>query len=642
MFDSIRKHQRLLQFVLLLLILPAFVFFGVSGYQRFLSDADQVASVGGDRISQQEFAEAQRRQLDNLRQMLGDQVDPKMLDSDAARNEVLEGLIAQKALLAEAAAKRISVSDERLRESIASIPGLKSADGTFDMTRYRAMLSSQNLNEGLFESQMRRDIALQAIPQSVIQTVVLPKAVLDRVIALQEEVREVRAIVLKPEQFAAEVKPSADALKRHYEENARAYETPESATVEYLVFDASGLAGQVVIEPAKIRDFYEQNKSRYAVEEQRQASHILLTVAKDAPEDARKAARAKAEGFVKQLRGGADFAALAKAQSQDAGSAPNGGDLGVFGREMMVKPFADAAFALKPGEISDVVETEFGFHVIKVSAIKPKTERSFESVKGEIEAEFRKQESSKAFAKEAENFSNTVYEQAESLKPAADRFKLAVQTAQGVTRVGPSSPDASGAKSPLANPKLLAALFSDDSLKTKRNTEAIEVAPNTLVSARIVSYRPAERKPFESVEPQVRERVVAIEAQAKAVKVGEERLKALQAGGAAEGFGEMKQAKRGGSADFPPSALDDIFRIRVDKLPAYVGVNLGQGGYGLYQVSKVVPPASNIIEERRASYQPQVAQVLAQEEFSLYLDALKARSKVRKNLSGIAARGDAR
>lgn len=628
MFDSIRKHQRILQFVLLLLIFPAFALFGVSGYQKFMSDSDQVASVKGEPITRQEFDQAQRRQLENLKQMLGDQIDPKMLDNDVARREVLEGLVAQKALLADAASRRISVPDAKLREAIASIQGLKKPDGSFDRDQYKVLLSAQGMNEAVFESQMRRDLALQAIPEAIAQTGFLPKAVAERLLVLQEESREVKELVLKVEDFEKQIKPTAEQLKKYFDDNGKQFETAESAKIEYTVLTLDSLAAQVAIDPGKVKDFYEQNKARYINPEQRKASHILLTVPKGANEQTKKEIRSKIDGLLAQVKAGGDFAALAKANSQDPGSASEGGDLGFFIAEMMAKPFSDATFALKQDQISDVIETEFGFHIIKLTGIKPRLERTFDEMKAEIEVEYRKQEAGKEFAKAAETFTNTVYEQSDSLKPVADKLKLKIETVDNLTRAGPAQPNPN-----VNNPKLLTSLFSSESIKTKRNTDAVEVAPSTLVSARLVEHRPALRKEFAQVEAEVRASFVKDEAKKMAVLAGEAKLKELKAGSAPNGFGEAKQVPRAGSTAIMPNAIDTVFRAPVDKLPSYVGMDLGAPGYGIYQIVRVVPADEKALAEKRQQARQQFTQVQSQQDLNDYLETVKARSEVTRNLS---------
>jgi len=636
MFDSIRKHQRILQFLLLILIFPAFVFFGVSGYDRFLSDADSVATVGGAKITRQEFDQAMRVQLEQMRRVLGDQVDAKLLDTPSARAEVLEGLISQRLLLNAAFEQKVTISDAQLRQTILAIPGLKAPDGGFDKDRYRALLSAQGMTEPVFEAQLRRDLAIQALPEAVSQSVIVPRSVLEQVIRLQEQVRDVRELAFKPADFAAQVKPTDEELRKHYDANAAAYETPESAKVEYLVLSAKSIAEQITLSADDVRTYYEQNKARFTTAEERRASHILIAVDAGAGADARKVAREKAEKLLKQVRDGADFAALAKANSSDSGSAAQGGDLGYFARGAMVKSFADAAFALKDGEISDVVETEFGYHIIKLTGIKPGAVRSFDEVRKEIESDLRQQQAGAKFAETADAFSNMVYEQADSLKPAADRFGLTIQTAESLTRAGTDQPK----DSPLANPKLLAAVFSPESIRTKRNSEAIEVGGNTLVSARVVEYRPAKRKPFESVQAEVRANVVDAEARKLAIAAGAKRLEELRAGGAATGFTEARGISRAAATTVPAQALDAVFKLTADKLPAYVGLDLGARGYSIYALVKVTDPSAEVIAQRRAAYEQQVAQAVGQQQVTDLIESLKARAKITRRLESAAAKTD--
>jgi len=638
MFDTIRKHQRILQFLLLLLIFPAFVFFGVSGYQGMMGD-DAVATVNGAKISRQEFDEGMRRQLEQLKRVLGDQVDAKLLDSPAARAEVLESLIAQRALALEAQARHVSVTDEQLRNTILQIPGLRRPDGSFDAERYKALLSAQAMSEPVFEGQLRRDLALQALPDAAAGSALLPRALLDRLIVTQEQVRDVRELAFKLDAYRAKVVPTDADLKKHYDENGSAFETPESAKVEYLVLGADALAAQVVLGADDVRSYYEQNKARYGTPEQRKASHILVKLEPGASDEQRKAARAKAEDLLKQLKAGGDFAALAKANSADTGSAAAGGDLGAFTRDTMVKPFADAAFALKEGELSDIVETEFGFHVIRLTGITPGAMRPFEQVRAEIEAELRAQQAARKFAEAAETFSNLVYEQSDTLKPAAEKFGLSIQTFDGLTRAGA---EALSPKSPLASRKLLDAVFSPDSVKTKRNTEAVEVGGNTLVSARIVEYRPAQRKPFEAVAAQVRERVIDAGARKLAAEAGQVRLKELEAAPSVQGFGAVKKIARAAAPQIPPSAVDAVFRKQVEKLPAFVGVDLGAEGYAIYAIERVTDPGPEQIAARRAQYQQQILQLYGQQDSADLIEALKARSKVVRHADRIAAQAESR
>ena len=627
MFDAIRKYQRILLSILLLLIFPAFVFFGVSGYDQFLSDDDNVAKVGGARITRQEFDQATRRRLEQLREVLGNQIDASLLDTPEARREILDGLVVERLLAQESERRHISVSDAQLRNTILEIPGLRKADGGFDMARYQALLKGQGLNEASFEAQLRRDQTLRLLPDAAGAGAAMPRAVVDRLIALQEERREVRTLRFAPADHAAGVRPTDEQLRKHYDDNAAAFESSESARIEYVVLSADDLARGVSVSEDDLRSYYDQNKARYVAPEQRRASHILIRLEANASAADRERAMARARSLVTQARAGGDFAALAKAQSQDPGSASQGGDLGLFTRDAMVKPFADAAFAMKVGEVSDVVSSDFGLHVIRLTAIQPAAEQAFSIVRPAIEAELRRQLAARQYAEAAEAFSNLVYEQSDSLKPAAERFKLTIRTADGVER----RPSASADKSPLQHPKLLAALFADESVRNRRNTDAIEVGNNTLVAARILEHSPARRKPFEKVQSEVLAQVIERESRRLAREAGEAKLKALRGGEAPPaGLAAVRTLGRGTDAQLPGDALDAIFRTPAASLPAWVGASLPDGGYLVAQVLKAVQLPPERIAERRAAYESQLLRLQAQQDASTWLTYLKARASIER------------
>lgn len=640
MFESIRKHQRLLQFLLLLLIFPAFALFGVSGYQQFMADDDSVAVVGDSKISLREFDEARRAQFDRLRQLLGDQADAKLLDSPELVKRVIDELVVQRALGIEADRKRVGITDDRLREAIAGIDGLRKPDGSFDLDRYRALLSAQGMSEAIFEARTRSDLAIQAIPDSIGASAIVPKATAVQLTQLQGQIREVQELTLRARDFTGSVKPTEEQLRKHYETNGQAFETRESAKVEYLVLSADAIARRITLSEDDVRGYYEQNKPRYATPEERRASHILLRLDPGASDAQKSGIRARATELLKQVRAGGDFAALAKANSQDPGSAGSGGDLGFFPREAMVKPFADAAFSLKEGEVSDIVESDFGLHLIRLTGIRPGQQRGFEQVRAEIELELRKQQAGKQFAEAAEAFSNLVYEQSNDLQAAAERFKLEIAVANDVTRTGPPTRDP---KAPLANPKLLAALFSEDSVKNRRNTEAVDIGGSTLVSARIVEHRPAQRRPFEEVADAVRAQVIEAEARKLAVQAGKERLEALRAGeGGAEGFSAVKPVSRLGNPVVAPAAIESIFRANAERLPAFVGVDLGAEGYAVYRISKVSTPDAAEIEKGLQRNARQLAQAYGQQSVLDYVESLKARSKVVTHPERVVGKREAR
>ncbi|WP_151636433.1 SurA N-terminal domain-containing protein [Noviherbaspirillum aerium] len=624
MFDFIRTHQRLMQFVLLLFIFPSFVFFGLEGYTRFSEGNDAVAKVAGTSITQQEFDAAQREQMDRFRQMFGGQFDPAMLDTPEARQGVLDGLIAQRAIAAEASSKRLSVSDQALQQTILGIPGIIGADGKFDSERYKSLLAAQGMTPSMYEARLRQDLVMQQVSGSVQDTAFAPKTVANRLSDLNDQERTVQEAVFKTGDYASQVKVTDEMLKSFYEKNAKQFEIPEQVKAEYVVLNSDAVAAQITVSDADIKSYYDQNAARYSEEEQRRASHILIKADKGASAADKAAAKEKAEKLLAQVRKTpADFAKVAKENSQDPGSAERGGDLDFFGKGMMVKPFEDTVFKLKQGDISEVVESDFGYHIIQLTAVKPAVVKPLDEVKSQIAADIKKQLAAKKFTEMAEQFTNMVYEQSESLKPAADKLGLKIETAAGLTR----TPNPATAPTALYNnPKFLNALFSDEAIKNKRNTEAIEVAPSTLIAGRVVEHKPVAKRPFEEVQEVVRQRVIQEEAAALAKKAGEAKLAAAKSGDNA-GFGEVRTVSRTKAEGVNQAALPSIMRADATKLPAYVGVDLGAQGYGVYKITKLGQPA-NPDTARRNAEQQQIANALAQQEALAYLEVLKKKAKV--------------
>ena len=300
------------------------------------------------------------------------------------------------------------------------------------------------------------------------------------------------------------------------------------------------------------------------VPEQRRSSHILLATKEEAEKIAAEA-RKNPQGF----------ADLAKKHSQDTGSAANGGDLGMNPRGTLAsKALEDAIFKLKPNEIGDVVQSEFGFHVVRVTAIQPGKVRSLEDARKELAAEIVKQKGAKKFAEAAEGFNNMVYEQSDSLKPAAERYKLKIASTGWFSRQAP------GEIGPLAHPKLLAALFSPDSTKQRRNTDAVEVAPGVLVAARVLEYQPEALRPFAEVKADVERRLARREAAALARKDGEAKLAELAQGRRRRAvMGAPQRRYRGRSRRAcPQAALRKVMAADAAKLPAYAGIERGEDG----------------------------------------------------------------
>jgi peptidyl-prolyl cis-trans isomerase D len=438
------------------------------------------------------------------------------------------------------------------------------------------------------------------------------------------EKRDVQIARFDAKDYAAKVNPSDADLDAYYKAHPSEFQAPEQASVEYLVLDLDAVKQGITVSEADLKTYYEQNIAKYAQPEQRRASHILIAVAKNASQAEKDKAKAKAEALLAEVKKNpASFAEVAKKNSQDPGSAANGGDLDWQTRGAFVKPVEDAIFSLKKGEISNVVESDFGFHIVKLTDVREAKTKTFDEVKPELEAQMKQQQAQRKFAEVAETFSNSVYEQADSLKPAADKLKLQVQTATNVQRT-----PAKGTTGVLANPKFLAALFSPDSLDKKHNTEAIEVAPSTLVSGRITQYSAAHTLPFAEVKDKVRARVVAVKSAELAKKDGMDKLAAWKAAPASAQFPQAILVSRQDTQKQPPEIVEASLRADPTALPALAGVDLGEQGYAIVKVDKVVQRDAPPPEQAKQELQ-QYERWWASAEGQAYYELLKARFKAQ-------------
>jgi peptidyl-prolyl cis-trans isomerase D len=418
------------------------------------------------------------------------------------------------------------------------------------------------------------------------------------------------------------VNPSDAEIEAHYNARQADFRAAEQAQIEYLVLDLATLAARQTVGEEELRKFYTDNPARFGTPEERRASHVLIKADASASKADKAKARARAEELLAEARKDPKrFAEIARRHSQDEGSAAQGGDLDFFGRGAMVKPFEDAAFRLKPGEISEVFETDFGYHFLTVTAVRGGQSKPFASVRAEIEAELRLQLARAEWAKVSQAFTDIVYEQSDSLQPAADKLKLPKQTAT-VTRT--PAPGASGL---LASPKLLDAVFSTESIEGKRNTDAVETGSNQLVAARIVSHSPARVRPLAEVKALVRESLITERSRVLARQAGEARVQALRQNPAESLPGPTAVLSRVDTQGAPASVLDAVMGADARTLPAIVGVDLQAAGYLVLRVTQVLPrePAAGADAMLRERY----AQAWGAAESDAYLASLRSRFKAR-------------
>lgn len=631
MFEYIRTHKRIMQGLLLLFIFPSFALFGVDSFLNSRNADTTVAKVGGEPISRQDFDQAQRNQLDRLKQAYGPDFDAQMLNTPEAKKSILDDLIARKAITMETAKVKLAISDETIQKNILETPGLKKPDDSFDLERYKSLLSMQSMTPVMYEQSLRQDLVVQQLVNSIQNTSFSSKFLADKISSISEQEREIQALDFNSADFASQVKITDAMLRAYYDKNAKQFTIPEQVNIEYIVLNSDVVMNQIQVSDADVAAFYEQNKKNYTTDEQRRASHILLNLTKDSSEAETKAVKAKAESILAQVKKNPElFAKLAKENSQDLGTSDNGGDLDYFKRGAMVKAFDDAVFKLKQNEISGLVQSEYGIHIIQLTSIRPATVKPLEEVKVQLAAEIKKQKATKAYTEAAEEFSSLVYDQPESLQAAATKLKLKIETINGLSR----TPNRTLPETiPSNNPKFLKAIFAEESLNKKLNTEATEVAPNTLVSGRVVSYKPTSKRSFDEVKDTITSIVTQSEARLLAKKAGETKLDGLKKADNVAGFSSLQTISRLKTLNLSKEEFLAIMKTDVQKLPAYVGVEVANQGYKVFRIAKVNAGVQDAA--RRKSEAEQIASATAQQELFSYIEALKAKAKVVVNANAL-------
>ena len=626
MFDFVRKHTKTMMFVMFLLIIPSFVLFGVDGYNSLRESGAIVARVGSHEITQGEWDAAHKSESDRLRASMPN-LDAKLLDSPEARYATLERLVRERVLVLAADKLKLTASDARLAGSLRENPTIASMrlpNGKLDMERYQQLAASQGLTTDGLEARVRQDLSVRQVEAGVINTGFSGSSVADVSLNAFFDKREVQVASFATSDFVAKVNPTEAELELFYKTNQAMFRAPELASIEYIVLDLDSVKKTISVDEAALKSYYEQNAARLSGKEERRASHILINSVKGAPTAERQQAKARADELLLAVRKSPDsFADVAKKNSQDTGSAVNGGDLDFFARGAMVKPFEDAAFAMKIGDISDVVESDFGYHIIKLTDVKTPKQRSFKELRAGMESDLKAQQAQAKFAEAAESFSNGVYEQSDSLKSVADKLKLEIKVVSNLTR----NP-VPGATGVLANTKFLAAIFGPDAIEKKRNTEAIETASNQLTAGRISHFTPARTPPFSDVRSIVRERVVAMHAAELAKKSGQEKLVAWKLAPASAVMPAALIVSRDQAQKIPEQILGAALRADVSALPVFIGVDLGAQGYSIVRVNKIVPrqaPNEAAAMQDRAQY----AQWWTGAENQAYYGLLKERFKVK-------------
>ena len=619
MLEAIRAHSQgwLAKLILTLIAVP-FALFGIDAYLKNAGSDAAVAKVAGSSVSVVEYRNAMQS-LRNKMQSEG-QKDLSLLDTPQARLTVLNRLINTRLLNAEAQDSKFKISNEQLSEFVITLPEFQQ-NGKFSQEVYDKLLTQNQMTPSKFENMMRGELVTQQVRDGIPPLAFATKAVEDRAIKTELQQREVTIAEIKSADFISQVKVDDAEVKAYYEKHKDKFQVPEQVKLEFVRFSANDLIMKMQVTEEDSKRFYNENAAKFQGDEKRRASHILIGFGPGATPEAKAQAKKKAEEILAEVKKNpAKFAELAKKNSQDPGSAEKGGDLGMFGRGAMVKAFEEAAYSMKPGQVSDLVQSEFGFHIIKLTEISGQAQ-SYESLKPQIRAELMYQKALAKFSEEAENFNNLVYEQSSSLKPAADNYGLQVQKTDWISA-------ADGAKF-FKNDKLMSLVFSNEVLNDKRNTEAVEVANNTLVAARVIEHKVAAPRSFDEVKAGITDFLKIEKASKLAIDKGNAALASLKQNQAVSNIDWIPAVTvdRKNAQGLTELTMSNVFKIDTTKLPAYTGVSDSKKGFLLIKVVAVHDADEDTVKAASADYKA----ALTAEYGAAYIATLKTKNKVSVN-----------
>ena len=610
------------------LIAITFALWGVDSYLRD-DVAAQAAKVNGVEISEAALSRAVQRQRIQMQRLLGENYAPGMIDESLLRTSALEGLIQKQLLLEMADEEGFVISDQLLAATIQGIPDLQEG-GMFSRERYELLLRQQGMSPAGFEMDMRADMLVNQITSGFSATVGISEAELARIHALQSQQREVEYLLISAARIAEQFTPDDGDIERYFEANRDAFRAPEQLRLEYLEISREQVAGEVPVDEEAIQAYYQRNQHAFGTEEQRAARHILIQVAATADDGEVAAARERILEARARIRDGEDFASVARELSDDPGSAAQGGDLGRFGRGMMVPEFEEVAFSLTQGELSEPVRSPFGFHLIEVTGIEAGDVKPLEEVRDAIIASLREFQVDTLFMDRAEILANTTYEQPGTLAAAAEQLGLETRASDWITRQGGEGIG--------RYPAVVAAAFDDEVFQRGNNSDPIEVEPGRLVVVRLLDHRPAQPRPLEQVREEVAVALRDDHARTTAQRQGQALRDSLAAGAAMEDMADgdrvLYQAPvtlHRNVRNHPATVVMEVFRMPHprDGQASLGGLDLDNGDHVVIRLNRVLDgDATRMAEAERQQLRQGLMSLYGAAEVDALLRTLRADAKV--------------
>ena len=608
------------------LIVLSFVFAGVGSYLTS-SGSNAAATVNGEEISAQELERAYQNQRQRMESQYGEGI-ASLFSSESYlqdfRRNVLDRLIAEKLIQQKAAEMGLRVSDKQIREAVATMPEFQ-FDGKFDNERFKAILGQNGYQVADFLSMMRTQMTQSQLAAALNSSEFALPGEVKRAYDLQQQTRDAKTVLVSAEAFASDITVSDEEIQAYYDENITAFDTDERVNIAYILLNAEDLKADVEVSDEEVQTYYNNNMGAYRTDEERRVSHILIEAGDDAD-----AARQKAEEVLEKVNSGEDFAELAETYSDDTFSAENGGDLDFISPDMMDPAFDEAAFALQNvGDVSDVVESEFGFHIIKLTDIKSEQVTPLAEVESDIRDRLASDKAMERFYELQTAMAEVAFERPDSLDDVAAAVNGTIQETGFYSR--------NTAPVPLDSANAIDVAFSAELIEDRVNSDIVELSENTVAVMRVREHQPQRTQALEEVKEGIVATVQAEKAQQRAQSWAQDVVASLNEGNDVTAMldeydlaWESHDGVTRNGGQLPRGMADALFRLSPESGNNTEVTSLASGDVGIVQLL-AVNSGEALADEQRTQLQQQLAQMYSQSMYQTYIDALREQAEVTIN-----------
>jgi peptidyl-prolyl cis-trans isomerase D len=621
MLEQIRNRtQTTFAKVILAIIIIPFALFGVDSYLSSVGNNIYIASVNDEPITSSEVEQTKSQFVAQIVSQ-DESTDPKVFETLEFKKAVLDKLIITKLINQEIKKSGFYISDSQVGVYISGMPEFQK-NGKFSQEQYDQVLKINNLTPKKFDDRIKSDLGTQQVKDSLRKIFYIPKNKIQSLVDLAYQKRDVSIFELKQNDFKDKIDLSDSALKKVYDESKSSFMRPDQVKINFIIYSVAGIVPTVKVLDKEVKDHFTNNINRYQADQKRRAKHILFTVGTDVSADEIDKIKRKALNVLKKIKKDPKtFKINAEKYSQDAESSKNGGDLGFFSRGDMTKAFEDAVFSMSENQISDLIKTEFGFHIVMLTDIKGK-EVKFKTVKNQIKGELIFNKALADFGSNADSFGNIVYEQSENLQKAAKKFSLKIESSEWLSF--------ENAKKFFNNEAFAQAIFDKNAIDEKRNIPAIEASPNNLVAARVVDFRSSASKPLDEVKSSIKDFLIDAESQRLLIAAGTKLIEDVKLKPKSIDWIDNLIIDRVDRKGLSDPLINAIFKMDDSLLPRYSGLYDSRGEYIIVKLNNV---ATEIVDDKDSidTFYNEYIAMIQEELDSAFISDLRAKADIDLN-----------